>query len=114
MREIKFRAYDEVEKEMVRVDILNWSYPSGLEVNNSNVSLPRTLMQFTGLLDKNGKEIYEGDIVECDDDSKHLIAWNECYACFCLSNRDYIGLNKQDMENYKVIGNIYEDKNLLK
>ena len=69
--------------------------------------------QFTGLIDKNGKEIYEGDIVECVDETKHKIIWSDYYACFCLSDRPYIGLNEQDMENYEVISNIYENPELL-
>ena len=67
MREIKFRAWDDVEEQMVYVNYLSWKYPSGLEVNGKNVCLPETLMQYTGLKDKNGKEIYEGDIIKIDE-----------------------------------------------
>lgn len=60
MREIKFRAWDKEKKIM-----FNWSfteqglYPQDF-FNNDNYQV----MQYTGVNDKNGKEIYEGDIVE--------------------------------------------------
>jgi len=64
MREIKFRAWDKEERKMVSdFDI---EATSGDPVINESQSDPRDLivMQYTGLLDKNGKEIYEGDIVK--------------------------------------------------
>ena len=51
-RLIKFRAWNEEKKQMLPVYKLDWSE-----------YWPENLMQFTGLLDKNGKEIYEGDIL---------------------------------------------------
>jgi len=108
-RIIKFRAWDKKNKEMFKP----YCIEDTLSFNLDELSTKYSLMQFTGLLDKNGKEIYEGDIVECIDASRHNIVWNEDYACFCLSNRAYIGVNKQDMENYEVTGNTYENPNLL-
>ena len=62
MREIKFRAWDYERKEMIQPESI-----IGLEGETTKqlvLSAPfLTLMQFTGLHDKNGKEIYEGDIV---------------------------------------------------
>lgn len=58
MREIKFRAWDKYKKMMVAPydgDFIKWHAPS-------NWRDCYEVMQFTGLLDKNGKEIYEGDV----------------------------------------------------
>jgi uncharacterized phage protein (TIGR01671 family) len=137
-REIKFRAWDRVEKEMVQVNILNWLYPSGLEVNNSNVSLPYTLMQYTGLKDKNGVEVYEGDLLciktkawNCEKEKdywKNEIVWIKCddltytKAYFDLSAKEKWdnGWSYEDWddkweneENIEVIGNIYENPKLI-
>jgi hypothetical protein len=63
MREIKFRAWDNVQRKMINVVNLNlidgdvWC----------NGKLDVELMQFTGLLDKNGVEIYEGDILDFEE-----------------------------------------------
>ena len=62
MREYKFRAWDETEKHM-------YSWENLLNQNLKNIfTIPEqcgyNIMQYTGLHDENGKEIYEGDIIE--------------------------------------------------
>ena len=74
------------------------------------------LMQFTGLLDKNGTKIYEGDIVNviCRFDRANMVV---CYEnCqFVLRISEKIGYKHLvDMMNLEVIGNIYENPELLK
>ena len=96
-----------------------------------------TIGQFTGLLDKNGKEIYEGDIVIADDNGecfpeelnektdeyepsgKYIIKWEEEGAGFSLNPVDGSELQLEwspfyGYATFEVIGNIYENKDLLK
>lgn len=79
------------------------------------------LMQFTGLKDKNGKEIYEGDVVRwkgfAPDTAKYgvyhsLVCNDDCIAYYEFgSDSDYCA--SSESESVEVIGNIYENKELL-
>jgi uncharacterized phage protein (TIGR01671 family) len=85
----------------------NWRVQSGLQ-----------LMQFTGLLDANGVEIYEGDIVS-DHLGVGLVRYSEKHAAFRVSYGDglakwfYDYILKGERESIVVIGNIHQNKELL-
>lgn len=132
-REIKFRAWIKEEKKMVIVETIDFSEKSiqYLEKNEIiDAYLLRTtfledieLMQYTGQKDKNGKEIYEGDILKYkfpyDRRLKHvsLVKFIETEASFGIKDRyeNEIPLYRIAANNYfEVIGNIYENEELLK
>ena len=104
MRIIKFRAWNEEQKYMA------YQGTPDLETLQSFIFHfgDKELMQFTGLHDKNGKEIYEGDIVT-DGVGKYKIVYDlklAGYQPYCIF--------RDDPENYcEVLGNIYENKELL-
>lgn len=71
------------------------------------------LMQFTGLVDKNGKDIYEGDIVEHHIFGKQLVIWKgQSFWLEDVNRVKYLTLGFFD-EWHKVIGNIYENSELI-
>ena len=124
----KFRAWTEEGKVMYydvyhfKDDILLLSYDEIAfdEVPASDF----ILMQSTGLKDKNDKEIYECDIVkfsDCDDDVYVTpVVWDNNYACFGVSfsgkypiSFDYLEEFYTELKDIEVIGNIWEDGELL-
>ena len=126
MREIKFRAWHKKFKFMVRVsgidmicyDEIRIQYPtvnirtkSGcIWTNLENVEL----MQYTGLKDKNGVEIYEGDIVRYAEFNCPVLWSKDLMWCIDINN----GYGEEMLTAYfdyelEVIGNIYENKELL-
>ena len=113
-REIKFRAWNEVSEKM-----LNWNEFLDTNMKNTFIAPESTgliLMQYTGIHDKNGKEIYEGDILKS-------IQWNDIYlvkyigTAFYLCRKGNKGFNKittwNNAEKSEVIGNIYDNPELL-
>ena len=132
VRTLKFRAWDGEHKEMVQA--INWfiEIDDGTVWENINVCGEDDLheryvklMQFTGLLDKHGKEIYEGDKVKYSNafesgiaevraifETSNLAFWwteQETDSPSLYSHCDYFG----HAEDLQVIGNIYEDAGLL-
>lgn len=105
MRDIKFRAWDKEKKEMINCfDSEKSSKVVALYLKYSTLDL----MQYTGLKDKNGKEIYEGDILKpiCPQEFQLIIEFE---------NGNFWGYYEHvSPENYEIIGNIYENHELLK
>ena len=118
MREIKFRAWDKDKEEMFSSDFITlaefFEFYGKLE-----------LMQFTGLKDKNGKEIYEGDVVDVQNEEQFKIEWFEDTASWIgvgvqtgkgrwFENREMFEREFQISSiKSEVIGNIYENPELL-
>jgi len=117
----KFRAWHKREKKMYNVWSLGFAYK---HLNNplSSVMIDRAsdtlspedviLMQSTGLKDKNGKELFEGDIVEFDYGRKGIIERKHS-ALIIKFPTGLIWDCLPDFE-WKVIGNIHENPELLK
>lgn len=132
MRDIKFRAWDKAGK-MIAVGDLQF-INNGIWVTSSRDKrgfsttiqdgAGCTLMQFTGLKDKNGKEIYEGDLLtgetyyEADNDAREwtfsnpaVVKWMENEAGFYPFTLNIRW--RCDVVNVEVIGNIYENPELI-
>lgn len=147
MREFKFRAWD--GKKMCRIEQWNFRNPSGVGIRGSDgkgtyteIKIP--IMQYTGLTDKKGKEIYEGDICKIVDlfagdeyeKFKHrlglfgkIVYVNAAFEFETLergnellfldllyenSGADMSFEDSIDSDSLEVVGNIYENPNLVK
>ena len=120
----KFRAWFDSEMYDMPVVYDGEFYLDWREFENGETYNGAILMQSTGLKDKNGKEIYEGDIVkfsDCDDDEYTTpVVWNKDYACFGVSfsgkypvSFDYLEEFYTELKDIEVVGNIYENPELL-
>ena len=79
---------------------------------------PETVGQFTGLTDKNGTKIFDGDIVRFYDDSEDeltngVVVFNADFCSFCVSIKGHEDVMLMAHWQYEVIGNIYDNKELL-
>jgi uncharacterized phage protein (TIGR01671 family) len=107
MKEIKFRAWDKEDKTMRTLEEIKKL--GGLNIWSSNLDTESSfiLMQYTGLKDKNGKEIYEGDIVEFEDGEKYYISFSS--GTFTLEPHGLYICNV-NTKRLQVVGNIFDNK----
>ena len=138
-REIKFRAWDNKRGIFIGNDLLfafancalYYQRDKVIELRdglqnpylgdrNNELEMDLIYLQYTGLKDKNGKEIYEGDVVRIWADPKDyngykghnyigVVEWDEFILGFILSD----GHGLKDFEFIEIVGNIYENPELL-
>ena len=121
----KFRVWDKTYKKMDDIYFLVEADTGKIFKDTHDLPLGRDvdevekdryiLMQSTGLKDKNGKLIYEGDIVDYSSKTKYVIQW-DFSGWFLFDYIDGIGCNEYSLINHdrmEIIGNIHKHPNLL-
>ena len=121
MREILFRGKQKADGEWVEGDLihsLGRTY-CGTYAETLGEILPETEGQYTGLTDRNGKKIFEGDIIKHYNEAAHperfeigMVWWDDCHMCFKRTSKPasvYVWRNCI----YEVIGNIHDNPELL-
>lgn len=130
----KFRAWDRLRKEMnykvmvgnCDTDDENWTCPIiWIEDRKKWLHFDdyECIMQSTGLKDKNGKEIFEGDVLEIQDEGEVLgnakLTWDNEQVVFMIEAISVDGIAlfheilSDESYSYRVVGNVYENKELL-
>ena len=120
-REIKFRAWNLEQSRFIDLNGVDIAFKNCLNTGSVNVVYEQhnlhpfeidevELMQFTGLKDKNGKDIFEGDVID-NDGLIMTIEYVNASFCMCNDKGNWIIHSHDAIE---VIGNIYEHESLLK
>lgn len=124
-RAIKFRAWDAHNKEMIDpyCELREHNHFWGEDMTNTHHVSPVAVMQYTGLKDKHSKEIYEGDVLFVDDNYARF-GWAAAMRGEVIFDKGKFMLTDNsgarfffednEIDYMEVIGNIYENPNLLK
>ena len=129
-REIKFRAWDERGQQIIDNEELQMNCDGFAAIDEEGTEFPMdVIMQYTGLKDRNGKEIYRGDVLRLyipanDEIAEVEVFWDELqlrWATRYVKSPAIIDGNKSYTlplcafihKKAEIIGNIYEDNNLL-
>ena len=132
MRQIKFRAKVKGEDEWLYGSLLTYAdgecniiTETGHRIDTWNVD-PATVSQFTGLTDRNGKEIYEGDIITVNGKYPRVVLWDKMSwalmpteyfhdKMFWVMNLQHPGIDwwEEFADKLEVIGNIHDNPELI-
>jgi hypothetical protein len=120
-RQIKFRAWYSKSQTWVYFDLQKgFASDEALQIYRDLVLNGVTFYQFTGLTDKNGKEVYWGDIIGMETVNgmipAWIVDWHNGYAAFgikqFLQDKPSVHCGINFWKNHEVIGNIFESPNL--
>lgn len=129
MRDILFKAKQIDTGEWVEGDLIH--YESGevaileqpfskygyeaTEISGRTMVDPNTICQYTGLTDKNGNKIWENDVVIVNERYKGKVIWSEIWTHYMVigNNNTNIAIHKRWDDVYEVIGNIFDNPELL-
>ena len=118
-REIKYRAWNIVTKTMIDLKKLTPLALNESMANTDGIFIPflddLILMQYTGLKDKNGKECFEFDLVKYADGRPREVAFvNGGFSVHMAESYQSYGMKRLGHTDFEIIGNIYENPELLK
>lgn len=129
MREIKFRWRNSKHKKRIYGDLFrshwerfitqDWIVDNPLAEPEDWRVEPETVGQSTWLEDKNGNEIYEGDIIKYSGNSRYwTVYWNEVvwqfrFKCYGFVSKSYWDYAFHSALEYRIVGNIYENPELI-
>ena len=131
-RKIEFRAWDKNAEYMIGAATIQYLVAQTISTLDEEYYVENyEFLQYTGVKDKNGVKIFEGDVVNVHSGQKsiradfgyslHRIQWREAGACFDMMHQDYLDHERQigtTLDNggvfsIEVVGNIYQDSHLL-
>ena len=129
MREHKFKAWDKRQKKWLGVNLhmsvidgtLWWQFGYGCDILSAEERENIELVEYIGRKDKNGKEIYEGDIVRDVEAEIGIIKWSKRECLLFVDypfNQDYMmiedSFSSEPEKNIEIVTNIYEDPEFFK